>query len=50
MQEGKPMRTVQLVLGHKSISTTEKHYAPYVAEYQQKIDDATNAVAQRLIA
>jgi integrase len=47
---GIPMRTVQMVLGHKSILTTEKHYAPYVPEYQKLIDSATAAVAARLIA
>jgi integrase len=47
---GTPMRTVQLVLGHKSIQTTEKHYALYVPEYQQMIDTATDAVAERLLA
>jgi integrase/recombinase XerD len=47
---GTPMRTVQLVLGHKSIRTTEEHYAPYVPEYQDMIDAATDAVADRLIA
>jgi integrase len=47
---GTPMRTVQLVLGHKSIRTTEEHYAPYVPEYQAMIDAATDAVAERLIA
>ena len=47
---GTSMRTVQLVLGHKSITTTEEHYAPFVVEYQAQIDDATNAVAKRLIA
>ena len=36
---GAPMRTVQLVLGHKSIRTTETHYAPFVPEYQNMIDD-----------
>jgi integrase len=46
---GTPMRTVQLVLGHKSIRTTEKHYAPFVVEYQSMIDAATAAVAERLI-
>jgi hypothetical protein len=44
------MRTVQLVLGHKSIRTTEVHYAPFVPEYQEMIDAAIDAVAVRLIA
>jgi site-specific recombinase XerD len=48
--EGKGMRTVQKVLGHKSIRTTEEHYAPFVPEYQDQIDEATDAVAARLIA
>jgi integrase len=47
---GTPMRTVQLVLGHKSIRTTEEHYAPFVPEYQDMIDAATDAAARRLIA
>jgi integrase len=47
---GTPMRTVQLVLGHKSIRTTEEHYAPFVPEYQAMIDEATESVASRLIA
>ena len=47
---GIPMKTVQLVLGHKSIKTTEEHYAPYVVEFQSMIDSATAAVAERLIA
>jgi integrase len=42
---GTPMRTVQLVLGHKSIRTTEQHYAPFVVEYQEMIDAATDGVA-----
>jgi integrase len=47
---GTPMRTVQLVLGHKSIRTTEEHHTPFVVEYQEMIDAATAGVAERLIA
>ena len=47
---GESLRTVQLALGHKSIRTTEEHYAAYVPEYQDMIDRATDAVAARLIA
>jgi integrase len=45
-----PMHTLQKILGHKSIRTTELHYAPFTSEFQARIDDATLAVANRLIA
>jgi integrase len=48
--EGKSIRTVQLILGHKSLRTTEEHYLPFCHEYQDLIDDATDAVAARLTA
>ena len=39
--KGATMRTVQLLLGHKSIRTTEKHYAAFVPEHQEALDIAT---------
>jgi site-specific recombinase XerD len=35
-----PIRTVQLLLGHSSVRTTEKHYAPFVRSQQRLLDDA----------
>jgi integrase/recombinase XerD len=38
---GEDIRTVQLLLGHASVKTTEKHYAPFVRRFQDKLDAAT---------
>jgi integrase/recombinase XerD len=41
LRNGASLHTVQLLLGHGSIRSTEKHYAPFVLEFQRVIDAAT---------
>jgi site-specific recombinase XerD len=40
LSEGADIRTVQLLLGHDSVKTTEKHYAHFVKEHQAILDAA----------
>jgi hypothetical protein len=44
LQNGAELRTVQLLLGHTSVRTTEKHYAPYVASMQRILDEAVSTL------
>jgi site-specific recombinase XerD len=44
---GVPMEDVQLYLGHTSIRTTEKHYAPFVMARMEKMDANLRAAWKR---
>ena len=38
LSEGIPLEEVSRLLGHSSIKTTEKHYAPWVRPNQDRLD------------
>lgn len=43
LNEGVPLKTVSILLGHKSIRTTGKHYAPWVKSRQDALERAVKA-------
>jgi len=46
LENGVPLETVSLLLGHKSIRTTEKHYAPFVKSRQESLEKAVKLTWQ----
>jgi len=40
LSKGVPIQTVSILLGHKSIKTTEKHYSPWVKTRQDALEKA----------
>ncbi len=54
LKAGVPLEDVSRLLGHTSIKTTERHYAPWVASRQERLDSAvrlalgdTNSIQDR---
>jgi integrase/recombinase XerD len=43
LEKGVPLETVSILLGHKSILVTQKHYAPWVKSRQVALEAAVQA-------
>ena len=43
LQKGVPLERVSKLLGHKSVTTTERHYARWVKERQDRLDRLVSA-------
>jgi hypothetical protein len=44
LNNGVDIQTVQFLLGHTSIKTTEKYYAPFVRATQDRLDAAVSTL------
>jgi integrase len=44
--KGVPLETVSILLGHRSVITTQKHYAPWIKERQDRLDNLVMATWQ----
>ena len=44
LSKGVPIEVISKLLGHTSIKTIEKYYAPWVAIRQRSLDEAVKAV------
>lgn len=44
LSNGKDIRHLQLLLGHESIKTTEKHYGHFIAGHQALLDEAVSSL------
>jgi len=44
---GVPLDQVSILLGHKSIKVTEKHYAPWVRARQEQLENSVRRAWER---
>lgn len=40
--KGVPIEVVSMLLGHKSVKITEKHYGPWVRARQEQLEEAVS--------
>ena len=45
LQSGVSLETVSILLGHKNISVTQKHYAPWVKSLQDALEAAVKGTS-----
>jgi site-specific recombinase XerD len=47
LQKGVPLEHVSKLLGHRSVTTTERHYAKWVKGRQDRLDMLVSATRRR---